>query len=1101
MNDSTILNLFAELAECESPAESINFVFAHPVLLSSEWQARFAALMPTLPEPKQTSAAHALHSLGLMVESIKRDRSKYPLGPGPVETLLARIRKGEITQTQGLEFARQPDTYHLLGLIYVRILSLRAENAARNNNWKDGLLIQKLILSALEARRSKLEIEQEAMDFCATIHWLDIVARAVWDVPDGFLFRDAVARGESLANTIEDPGGFYAPGEILFRLGVLHLDPYVGGRSSDNYQLQWEMWQRRFTQERAARYEGSVDDAERIPPLRDALSKAADYLRRAAAVRAGVNRGFALKALLQTLVWQGVSGVPPQADEVQAVGSEALILLAGDSYASLRAEIRNLLAFSAGESTKSYAEEADLLEARRILETPISEWRKKNKPPEIIQLFVQTADAVNEKDAQLALDLWLAALPLIDSEDEQIKDSFFRMGIPFVRSALIPKELSSVEGQTVTERAQAAEEIAQNSNWNERERAAMFFGLAFDSTTSDEEAEGLELLARGIEASPELAAMLSPLLLWLKGMLQTGAAVNALNRDAFKEAAMYYMRGAFSFLDARLPRHAFGLVQRAIDLGLNRDAVALNAFIAGASTVSLELENQLGDSIMITLQFYYRQILALLVQRKVKILTLLFLLETAKGNRFANALVQRGRVPWLETPQAQRMLRNIEELERTIDSDPEHPSILDDEMLLTAYVSSQEMKGGATRIEQLRNLQIHFDAELNREIAMQSTSAQDWIPTIDSLQEALGPRSVLLCHFIGRGPHAGGLAIYTLVLTSQDAKLFVGESRSLPSATITFSDEEETITANWFSLVIKALREAVQVEPGPRSASDEALNLLTKDTEQYLTEDLGKLLASLRETGRDHLCIAPHGPLHYYPFHLLGPEDEPLSKTWSVTYLPNLQLLSAAQESPVTKPEHELVAIGLDFDAQNPRGLPPLSGAQAEASAIAKIFGAGALTGSAATKSAVIEALATSRRVHLASHGAHRVSAPAFQCVYLSGEKGEDVLYAYEVLKLDLRGVELVTLSACETALGRFDVSDNLRGFSANLLIAGVSTIIGTLWNVETNAAAFFFEQFYAALHQGAQIGDAFHNAQMQTQTQFPQYRDWGAFYLAGNWK
>ena len=692
-------------------------------------------------------------------------------------------------------------------------------------------------------------------------------------------------------------------------------------------------------------------------------------------------------------------------------------------------------------------------------------------------------------------------LPLTDSEDEQIKDSFFRMGITFVKNALVPRELSSVEGQTVDERTKAAEEIAQSNNWNEQTRAAIFFGLAFDTTSSDEEAAGLELLARGIETSPELAEMLSPLLLWLKGMLQIGAAVNALNRDAVEEAAKYYMQGAFSFLRARLPRMAIESVQRTLDLGLNRDAVALNSFIAGASIITLELENQLGDSVMVSFQYYYRQVLALLVQQKANALLLLLLLEAAKGNRFANALAQRGRLPWLETPEAQSMLSSIEELERTIDSEAAPSSILDDETLLTAYVSSREMRGGATRSEQLRNLQIRFDAELDRQLAMRETSAPDWIPTVESLQEALGPRGVLLCYFIGSAPQTGGLAIYTLVLTDQDVKLFVGVSRSLPSATITFGDGEEAIAANWLSLVVKAVRESVQMEPGPLSASSEAFDLLHQDSQQYLAKDLSQLLARLRETGKDHLCIAPHGPLHFYPFHLLGPEDEPLSKNWSMTYLPNLQLLSSAQESPPAEPQHELVAIGLDFDTQNPRGLAPLSGAQDEASAIAKIFGTKALTGSAATKSAVLEALATSRRIHLASHGEHRVSAPAFQCIYLSGEKGEDILYSYEVLKLDLRGVDLVTLSACETALGRFDVSDNMRGFSANLLIAGVSTIIGTLWNVETNAAAFFFEQLYAALYHGSRIGDAFHSAQLQTQTHYPQYRDWGAFYLAGNWK
>ena len=93
---------------------------------------------------------------------------------------------------------------------------------------------------------------------------------------------------------------------------------------------------------------------------------------------------------------------------------------------------------------------------------------------------------------------------------------------------------------------------------------------------------------------------------------------------------------------------------------------------------------------------------------------------------------------------------------------------------------------------------------------------------------------------------------------------------------------------------------------------------------------------------------------------------------------------------------------------------------------------------------------------------------------------------------------DLITLSACETALGRFDMGDNLRGFPESLLIAGVSTIVGTLWPIETSCSRYFFVRLYAALRDGVNKGDAFRKAQLQTRRKFPQYRDWGAFYLTG---
>ena len=113
-----------------------------------------------------------------------------------------------------------------------------------------------------------------------------------------------------------------------------------------------------------------------------------------------------------------------------------------------------------------------------------------------------------------------------------------------------------------------------------------------------------------------------------------------------------------------------------------------------------------------------------------------------------------------------------------------------------------------------------------------------------------------------------------------------------------------------------------------------------------------------------------------------------------------------------------------------------------------------------------------------------------------AGDDGR--LHAYEILAQDLRGLELLTLSACETALGRYDLGDNLRGLPAAFFLAGVQTIVATPWPVEGPAAATFFPAFYAAIEGGASQRNAFAAAQSKTRSAFPQFRAWGAFYLMG---
>jgi CHAT domain-containing protein len=115
-------------------------------------------------------------------------------------------------------------------------------------------------------------------------------------------------------------------------------------------------------------------------------------------------------------------------------------------------------------------------------------------------------------------------------------------------------------------------------------------------------------------------------------------------------------------------------------------------------------------------------------------------------------------------------------------------------------------------------------------------------------------------------------------------------------------------------------------------------------------------------------------------------------------------------------------------------------------------------------------------------------------------DESDGRLSAYELLGLDLRGLELVTLSACNTALGRFDWADNLLGLPAALLLAGTSAIVGALWPVETHASECFFVTFYRELRKRAAPLDAFAAAQKQTREQFPAYSDWGPFYFMGAW-
>jgi CHAT domain-containing protein len=90
------------------------------------------------------------------------------------------------------------------------------------------------------------------------------------------------------------------------------------------------------------------------------------------------------------------------------------------------------------------------------------------------------------------------------------------------------------------------------------------------------------------------------------------------------------------------------------------------------------------------------------------------------------------------------------------------------------------------------------------------------------------------------------------------------------------------------------------------------------------------------------------------------------------------------------------------------------------------------------------------------------------------------VLTAEEVASLDLRGTELVVLSACETGLGVVAAGEGVLGFQRAFQTAGAATLVTSLWNVQDAATSVVMEEFYENLwRKGLTRSEALRQAQI----------------------
>ncbi|QYX76124.1 CHAT domain-containing protein [Streptomyces akebiae] len=504
------------------------------------------------------------------------------------------------------------------------------------------------------------------------------------------------------------------------------------------------------------------------------------------------------------------------------------------------------------------------------------------------------------------------------------------------------------------------------------------------------------------------------------------------------------------------------------------------------------------------------------------------IMQALKGRSLAAALTNPG--PASESAGGRMLLSDITQLEQeshgTVAADAdaavrewEGVPLADVEGMLGAFMSERELQQGKSAVEVLRNQYRQYQRmdtsrlmsgtlsfrAAGREVAARYRSS---VAISRVLPETTLLASICFGVIGARGPGEG---VYRLV----KAKGFFGTIYDHHSSygMAVFDPEDPAvldtqalvergstgrgiIQFSEFGMRVAGLRRALLEDPVHRPVGRDAAEHLRQMASYF--EPLLKFLCRAESASTSHLCIWPHQSLYFLPFQLLPWQDGIVADRFAVTVIPSLESLF----SPSYRfRERRFLVVGC-ADGGVEYGLYSEPALHSQVKNIAEAMQAMVLVGSSATPSAVRDLVEQSEYVHIAAHGAHNLDAPAFHCLFLSNADGSNGrLYAHDILRCDLRGTELVTLSACESALFRYDLNDNLYGLAAAFLRAGARTVLGALWPVKSDTASLFFVTLYSEIGRGSSKLAAFRHAQSVTRAAFPEYRDWAAFILIGDWR
>jgi len=311
---------------------------------------------------------------------------------------------------------------------------------------------------------------------------------------------------------------------------------------------------------------------------------------------------------------------------------------------------------------------------------------------------------------------------------------------------------------------------------------------------------------------------------------------------------------------------------------------------------------------------------------------------------------------------------------------------------------------------------------------------------------------------------------------------------------------------------------------------DKDINQLTSSSKRVLKTIYTLLDRYLHFKNREkYLIISPDALLNFIPFEALFDGNEYLIEHKNISYIPSgRELLRAfyqnhastrndmvifgnpnynqGNQAPLDYAMNRRVAIGQEMI--NMRYFKPLLGSLHEIESLSKLYPTSKIYQERNATVKNLLKIKNPKILHIATHGFFlKNSHPnVMQQSGLALAGANDAkLYcdtyglvtALKLSTLQLSQTDLVVLSACDTGIGKIELSQGVSSLSRAFIQAGAKNVIMSLWSVDDRQTATLMIKFYKHLSQSNdKYIESLRRAKLEMINLHPYY--WSGFVLNG---